>query len=205
MNKTHHNTFPTYCMLKLLMISVLSIFVAAGYFVCAAPHAPDDYEELGALGDYFGGTIGTSLTFLSTVLIIGSIWVSLRAVGEARKHSESERLYALVFRIDDEVSAVAERLPSGLPRYSGPKQPTPRDEFVCIQAANIYRLMYHWLRRLISLEEVDALAIHICAKHGARVRSLARAGWFGAIGERDATIADFFTQQATKLGQVVDP
>lgn len=187
--------------MTIIGISLLTvIFILILYFYYFNNGISNKSSEWANFGSYFSGSISPILNFLAIIFAILSLNITFFIYNEQRKESRIERLYILIEKIDKELEVKIKTIDTkNIPQYTGPIQPRPRNEFKCLQVANIFNLLYNWLNRITEIDSHDALAIHISQKHIGFIGKINKNKWFEAVGDKDGNIYKYYTKQAARL------
>ena len=70
-----------------------------------------------------------------------------------------------------------------------------------MKRAHLFGLQYIFFRRLLEIDPADPFVEFICVKHGGLVRRIDAAGWFPAVGDREAEIVSFFNLHEGRVGR----
>ena len=184
----------------LLSISIFMVICIFTIYFCNFNNGiSHDSNDWGNMGDFIGGILGPILSLFSTILVVLTIRLSIENLKDTKNQNSIEKLYTLIFRIEDEISK--KPIPINLPKYKPVNNNIQRtaNEYTAVQIANMYKLLYHWLERVSDIDKFDAVAIHMAQKHGAMVRKLDKNNWFIAVDGENSKICDYFNRQSARL------
>ena len=195
---TENIIIPTWIFwLFISLLVILSFFVLIPYFVNFHGGLSENSQDWSNFGSYVGGLLGPVFSLFSIILVIISIQISLKSLKRNENQQKIERLYTLVFKVNEELDNYVAKLPAQIPKKKKPSKSMPADEFKTLQVRNILHLQYKWLSKIVELDSYDSLTIHITERDGALVRKLDKLGWFALHDGKE--MVDFYNRQSAKL------
>lgn len=197
-NNNENMSIPTWIFwLFICLLIFLSLFVLIPYFMNFHGGFSENSQDWSDFGSYVGGLLGPVFSLFSIILVIISIQISLKSFQRNENQQKIERLYSLVFKVNEELDNYMANLPANIPQKGKPSKQMPSDKFKTLQVRNILHLQYKWLSKIVELDSYDSLTIHITERDGALVRKLDKLGWFALHDGKE--MVDFYNRQSAKL------